>query len=302
MRLSSSAALPALVFLLSTESSDAAAQGSHPAPATSRKSVAMLPFRSSRQVFDIAGYRATPSEVNRFLMQRAQNRLVLSGRHQVLERDYLVTIMGEQDLIRSADTHPGEQIKVGKRLGADYIITGSIEDLTVVTTSRTIELTGTVTKSTTARVHIDFRVLNVVTSAVEIADSLRISLGDLEIQGLSQSHPNTRLDDAVLDLAASKMIHVVQDGIFPIKVAKVDAGRVYLNEGAARIRENDQFVVYKPGDAVIDPDTGAVLGSADTQVAVVRAATVTSKFTIATVVSGQLDESSRGFLCRAKQP
>ena len=49
------------------------------------------------------------------------------------------------------------------------------------------------------------------------------------------------------------------------KIVDVKGDTIYINAGVdSNIRAGDEFIVYKKGEELIDPDTGISLGSEDT--------------------------------------
>ena len=68
---------------------------------------------------------------------------------------------------------------------------------------------------------------------------------------------------------------------------KVDDGvEIYLNRGASTgLRIGAALTVYRPGEILIDPDTGQNLGSVEKQVAKAKVTRVEAKFAIAELQS-----------------
>jgi curli biogenesis system outer membrane secretion channel CsgG len=54
--------------------------------------------------------------------------LVKSGKFRVIEREQLAALMAEKNLTLSGDVDPKSAIKVGKLLGVNYLLTGSVTE------------------------------------------------------------------------------------------------------------------------------------------------------------------------------
>jgi hypothetical protein len=68
------------------------------------------------------------------------------------------------------------------------------------------------------------------------------------------------------------------------KIMRVDAGKAYINQGSANgVKVGDKFNVYDPGEALVDPDTGAKLGSTEKQIGTATVTEVQEKFSIVQV-------------------
>ena len=79
--------------------------------------------------------------------------------------------------------------------------------------------------------------------------------------------------------------------VFPMKVIAVQGHQVFINRGDdGGLREGETLVVFRPGMTLRDPDTGAVLGSTEEQAGRVKILDIKPKFTVATVIEGNIEE------------
>lgn len=299
MKLSFALSALFFAFAAATPAQERAAQ-SHPASQPVKISIASLPLRSPKVNFNFDGYTAPASELNRMLSQKLNNLLSKSARYRVLDREYLVNIMGEQDLIRSSDSSPAEQQKLGKRLGADYLIVGSLEDAGSTSSTRTVELTGQKITNRECYFSVDYRILHVESSAIAHSGSIRIRMGNDDLAALGQRFGGTRIDEMLCELATEKLAAEAMDAIFPVRVARVAESDIYLNEGAARLATGDILNIYIVGPDITDPESGLKLGSVEKRIASVRVVRVEEKFSVAQIVTGAADSIAAGSICRKK--
>jgi hypothetical protein len=72
------------------------------------------------------------------------------------------------------------------------------------------------------------------------------------------------------------------------RISNVVGDQIYITGGKnAGVRVGDRFEVSHPGEPIVDPETGEVLGYTETKVGVIQVQTVQEKFSIAMVVEGQ---------------
>jgi TolB-like protein len=109
-------------------------------------------------VADFPGLDGKVSDVGRFLSEELTTRLVRSGRCQVIERHLLDKMLEEQKLGASGLIDEATAIRLGKLLGADAILAGTVADLTtsLKVNGRVIDTaTGAVLAVATARIPMD---------------------------------------------------------------------------------------------------------------------------------------------------
>jgi hypothetical protein len=100
---------------------------------------------------------------------------------------------------------------------------------------------------------------------------------------------------------AAQMADQLVDTVFPMKVLNVQGDKVWINRGQdGGLKKGDVLIVFRPGVALIDPDTGENLGSAETEIGKIKVVRVNPKFTIAKVITkGATEAIQRGDIVRA---
>jgi hypothetical protein len=69
-------------------------------------------------------------------------------------------------------------------------------------------------------------------------------------------------------------------------IIKVEGGQAYINLGTGAVTSGERLAVVRPGEALIDPETGISLGSTETPVGEVQVTSVQDRFSIAMVQGG----------------
>jgi len=230
--------------------------------------------------------------------------LVKSGKFLVVERKDLEKVLDEQKLgasgIITAETAPA----MGKVLGVDMIVVGSVSELG--TKKRDIgggiAIFDAGVSSKTARAAVDIRLVNTTTGeiiAAETEEGTESSLGlGVRYEDINFSD-HSAWDDTDLGKAAREAINgcveLITDKTDAIpwsgRILKVNTdGTVLLKPGSeGNVKAGMELDVYQAGEEIKDPDTGLSMGSEETKVAHVKVVSdmLNGKACKAKVVSGQ---------------
>ena len=225
---------------------------------------------------------------------KIESYLTQGRRFGVLDRSRPDVYSAERQLLESGDVDPRERARLGKVMGADYLVYGKVDRLLVEDRSRSIDIVGEVVSREAASVRVQFTVLAVATRQVKWSSAVTL---DQEIRGAV--HPE-QLAEALLDAAALQIVDELTENIYPPKVTQViGAGQFVLNRGGNTVQEGDLFEVFALGDWLIDPDTGEKLDRLETSVGIAKIQTVKPKYSIAEVISAQT-ELARGMVLRRR--
>lgn len=211
--------------------------------------------------------------------------LVESDRFIVIEREELANIMKEQGLGMSGAVTPQSAAKVGQLLGVELMITGSVSEFG----TKKDKIGGGLSNlggfnlgvsSESARSVVDIRLVNTSTGEIIAAKSAEgeessKSLDNVGVEGINFRNSST-WDNTILGKAARQSVEkcadIIQDGMKNLpwqgKVIKANAdGTVFLKPGsAAGVKAGMKFWIYRPGEELIDPDTGISLGSEEMKI------------------------------------
>ncbi|MCA8960398.1 MAG: hypothetical protein KDC38_07790 [Planctomycetes bacterium] len=289
----------------------------HPRPGT-KWTVAVLGFTTPSSTFDLGGVRVQASEMKRKFLDRSTSQFTQSGRYLVLDRKTKSAVDAERDFIRSGDASKDEKLALGKGLGADYLVTGSIEELGWTETSKTL-VTGRTVVRQTASYHAFVNVIQVSTGLLKFSQPIQRSFGNEDLAALPGELQQLRRDDLLLELLAFDLSQQVTDALYPqppveLLVIKTGDKDVGLPDGTSRRGEvllttadgvavGDRLDVFVQGEELTNPKTGESLGREETRVATVQVVSVSANFLTAAVVDGEFSAIGRGAVCRraAKQ-
>lgn len=223
---------------------------------------------------------------------RIEELLIHGQRFAVLDRRAGEIYEQEKNLLASDDVDPNEAARLGKVLGADYMLYGTVDRIEVTEERKTIVLTGETRVEVTATTRLRYSLLTVATRKIGWASSLELQYA------VDEDLRTEQAAEMLLDRLALHVADEVADSIFPAKVAQVTGwGSFVVNRGGNTVREDDLFEVFALGEAVVDPDTGEDLGRLETTAGVARITSVKPKFSLAEMITDH-GEIVRGMILR----
>lgn len=242
-----------------------------------KKRIAVVDFE------DRAGYG---HNVGRGIADMLVTTLVKSGKFMVMERDQLDAVMAEQGLGASGAVTPQSAAEIGKLIGVELIVTGSVSEFGEKQSSfgGSIPGIGAKVSKREARSVVDIRLVNTTTGEIVLAETAEgkatsNSVDAVSISDIDFGNP-TYWDQTLLGKAAResvekcvKHIDKAMEGIpWQGKIIKTnDDGTVYMKPGSeGGVKAGMEFVVYSKGEALIDPDTGISLGSEETMIGKIK--------------------------------
>jgi curli biogenesis system outer membrane secretion channel CsgG len=233
----------------------------------------------------------------------------LARQFSVIEREQLALVLKEQGLATTGAVDPKTAANVGKLLGVRYILTGAVDSFTINNTrAATTRLGGLGGNQVTAEAIISMRIIDTTTAERLVAVNAegKVNKGGVAIRGTSLSRDaEWGLASEAAEKAAEELVkkfvagnyasRFVAEGVttkLEGKVIKVDGDRAWINLGtSAGLKVGDRFTVFAVGEALIDPDTGANLGSTDEQTGTAEVVEAHEKFAIVRV-TGTVDARS----------
>jgi curli biogenesis system outer membrane secretion channel CsgG len=287
-----------------------------------RPRVAVLDFDYGTVHTASAAMFGTDVDVGKGIVDLLVTGLVKEGTFSVIERKALDKILAEQNFSNSDRADPSSAAKIGKLLGVDAIIEGSITEFGNETKKTNLGgggggwhgygIGGFGHSTSKANVAITARIINIDTGEImAVADgkgqSARSSTSMLggggNWSGWGGGHADFGSSDfqqtiigeatkaAVEQLTTNLVADAPKVGVRTVVVeglvAAVDGGQIILNVGArAGIKVGDQLEVQRVTKEIKDPTTGNVLRRLSTTVGVVKATDVDDVSAICTPVSG----------------
>jgi curli biogenesis system outer membrane secretion channel CsgG len=220
----------------------------------------------------------------------------LSKMFSVVERDKLALVLKEQGLASTGALDPTTAAKIGRILGVKYIVTGAISTFTINTTQGALAKFGGVGgKLVQAHTRADVRFIDTTTAerVISVSAEGEVKKGGGFFRGNSLSRDAEwgvasetlgNVSKNLVDKLVTTGLDRVQTaaGALEGKIIKVDGNQAWINLGSASgLKVGDRFRIISMGEDLIDPDSGAKLGSTEKETGTAEVTEVQDKFSVA---------------------
>jgi curli biogenesis system outer membrane secretion channel CsgG len=296
--------------------------GTNPAPQGRKKRVAILDFDYGTVHSNVAALFGSDIDVGKGITDLLVTYLVKDGTYSVIERKALDKIMAEQNFSNSDRANPTSAAKLGKLLGVDAIITGSITQFGGETKNTNIGgvggglgkigLGGFGQKKTKAICAIDARIIDIDTAEIlgvaegkgeSQRESTSLTGGGGGWSGFGGGHVDfgsSGFQQTIIGEAVKAATEQLSSGLIADNsklvarvinveglVAAVEGGDIVINVGAkAGLKSGQQMTVERVTKEIKDPSTGKVLRRLSTQVGTIQVTDVDDISAIAKSLSG----------------
>ena len=235
------------------------------------------------------------------------NKLVESGSYRVIERSKIEAILREQNLGDSGRVDAGSAAQIGKLLGVEAVLIGSITQFNVDQKASGFSfggLFGNAKKTNIANVQITARLVD--TSTGEIIATAKgqgqaeQGSGSVQVLGIGGSEAtanNDTLLSSAADKAVTQMVGTVVESSSKLSeysgsgleamIADIGGGQVTLNKGSAAGFTNGMKIsVERVTKQVKDPSTGKVIRSVSSSIGKLEIIEVARDYAVGKVISG----------------
>ena len=295
-------------------------------PASGRRPrVAILDFEYATVYRDVQAIFGQNIDVGKGVTDLLVNYLVKDGSYSVIERKALDKILAEQNFSNSDRADASSAAKIGKMLGVDAIVVGSITQFGNDTKNTgvggvgaglgKIGIGGVSQKQSKAIVGLNARIVNVDTGEIMAVaegkgESKRTStslagggggwsgFGAGAVNFGASDFQQTIIGEAVKAAVEKMSAEVISDRpkvavrqaptvTVQGLVAAVAGGQIVLNVGGkAGVKVGDQFSVERVSQEIKDPATGKVIRRLSSSIGILKVVDVDDQSSVAEVVSG----------------
>jgi curli biogenesis system outer membrane secretion channel CsgG len=296
--------------------------GTNPAPQGRKKRVAILDFDYGTVHSAVSALFGSDVDVGKGITDLLVKYMVKDGTYSVIERKALDKILAEQNFSNSDRANPTSAAKLGRLLGVDAIITGSITQFGGETKNTNVGgvggglgkvgLGGFGQKKTKAIVAIDARIVDIDTAEIlGVADgkgesqrqSTSLLGGGGGWSGFGAGHVDfgsSNFQETIIGEAVKQATEQLSTGLIANNaklvarvinveglVAAVEGKDIVINVGTkAGLKSGQQMTVERVTKEIKDPATGKVLRRLSTQVGTIEVTDVDDVSAIAKSLSG----------------
>lgn len=243
---------------------------------------------------DMIGYAAADELVT---------QLFRTGKFSLIERSQLEAILAEQDLGQSGRVNSAQVAEIGRLLGVQLILTGSITKFSIDTKGGGIRRLGLSAEYSEAESNLDIRLINTNTAEIMFATDGEgtVRLGGFSIKGvnfrqdfnagLAQEALRPAVEDVVRKIADQSDAFVsIQVPVTPAQIVGSNAGNLYVDKGDNYdVTVGQRYEVHRVVDEIKDAN-GNLLDQITEIVGIIQVTRVLGQSSIATVTEGEAAE------------
>jgi len=249
-----------------------------------RKRMAIVPFRVNLNEISIFGKRGfdDADSLIKFINQEFTNYFVQTRKFTILDREFDKEIAAELMNLDNSERIE-DQVKIGQKLFADYIIVGRLDFLVLEKIEKKFLTSDKILKKEIGTLNFSYRVIDVPTGQIKYSSKVA-----LEVDIKKQTQPIPYL----FNLTAQKAGLEIMYAIYPILVEKIEDDLLYLGQGGNQIKVDDSFTIYERTDSKIkDTYTGETLGNVEKVVGKATIIDSNAKFSVAQITEQKYDLS-----------
>lgn len=184
----------------------------------------------------------------------------------VVEREKLAKLMQEQKLGTTGMIDADTAAQMGKVLGLNAIVTGSVSNFGISTHASDFVLGQR--KAQKAEVTVDVRVVDAETGKVLHADSgkgsAQLKTGEILGFGSKAGYEETLEGDALRAALSQLAVNIaaqINEAEWSCRVADTQGEQIYLDAGKeSGLKVGSRLLIYRLGREIKSPATGAVIG------------------------------------------
>jgi len=250
-----------------------------------RRKLAVIPFAHAED-YPIAEGMRDGDDIARRLTQFVVTSIVQSRKFTVLDRENDIYYKKEKEFILSGDTAKDEYLKLGKRLGADYILIGNIVSFEVENEIEKSKIGIPDSSTYIGSIVFDYRILSMATQHIKWSQSISRKF----------TVPTEHADsyDWFVDYCLSGIADIIAEdilmNIYPPKVLKASDKSIVINYGAGVMKLYGVYDVYSEGERLVDPYTKEFLGYEEILSGKVQIYRVEPKVSYALLLEGNVEE------------
>ncbi|MDI9408518.1 MAG: LPP20 family lipoprotein [Candidatus Pacebacteria bacterium] len=201
--------------------------------------------------------------------------LTQSRRFVILDPLADAAIKKEMTRLDESEMDFKQKSMVGQALGAEYLITGSIQNYNSSYVDRTIKLTGEKLQRVEAGAEFNFSIFDIASRQVKWA-------GTISVKGKANGAQNQATETAaganLFDEASRQIADDLVQNIYPLRLLDAtNPQNLTIGQGGNTVIVGERYGVYQLGEEIKDPYTKESLGRQETEIGTLVITRVTAK-------------------------
>lgn len=237
------------------------------------------------------------------LWDEMENSILKSRKFDLVSRKKatLKDIREEQEFAKS-DLTAGNAAAEGQIKNANFLIIPTVQDFKFYRSSKPVpNLDDKYVRRDSGMLEVSAQIIDTSTGSIKTTFVLKSSFATKKkVVNSKGGAPSSVHYTKMAKKISAQMADQLIDTVFPMKVLNIQGKQVWINRGKdGGLKKGQILQIFRPGMALIDPDTGENLGSAETMIGKLKIKRINPKFTIAEIVSKEEGESvERGDILR----
>ena len=191
------------------------------------------PVKINNQITD----RSSAKSFEKTFNSQLRSMLVKSNRFALLDRNNSKEIDKEINFIKGSNVRTEELAKLGNKVGADYIIVTSLQNIN----NKTIKtkLMGETISTKQSEIDLTVSIIDIATSQIIFSDNMSLSQGGVSLSKFSK-------------LIAERLARKITDTFFPAKLIAFKNNKLTVDQGNSFFNKKSTYNIIKLGPRVID--------------------------------------------------
>ena len=271
-----------------------------PSKSSNRKRIAVLDLKHRTDCCRVGSTKINGGAISEELTAAISSYLVQTRKFTVLDRAYESQTNSEQERLKSDDVPITELAKLGQELVADYVLVGTLNNLSLREQTRKLSTVDREIKTIVGNVSISYRIIDVPTGQVKFSQTFNKSMnGDIK----SIDDPVNSALDSVSIISDSIGIKILE-AIYPFVVERIQGKAVVIGTGGDLFKVGDKYRLIKLGEKIIDSYTKESLGRKEKIVGMIEITEVTPKMSYGKILNTSIKDleasfKPKGFIIRS---
>ena len=247
-----------------------------------RRKIAIIPLEYKRN-YSVLSKTESGKVISKRLTQSLVSKITQSRKFTVLDRENSKYYEDEKNFILSGNSGKNELLKLGQRLGVDYLLVGQILNFSIKDRTEHNNIGVPEKSQLMCNATISYRILAMATQQIKWSETVSrefmIVPNQNSIEALLEN-----VNDKITDVILSNIL----ENIYPLKIVLVTPSSVIVNQGGKSISKGTIFKVYKKAKRLVDPYTKEFLGYEEIKVGEIVITKVDPKVSYARVKYGKV--------------
>lgn len=247
-----------------------------------RQRIAVLPFRTAKNAFNLAGQPIKSDVVANALNTAITEKLVTTRKFAILDREFDAEAQNELARLATTSVSPAELARLNQGLIADYLLVGTVDTLNFDLQERTMRTSDKKFVSGYGQLKVSFRLIEVATSQIVFSGSASSALTDKNLVNGVQT-PAVEINQQFITKVATAIVRDTTDQIYPLTIVGRQGDEVIISEGSSTLKVGQRYEVYRRLEKIIDPYTNELTGWSEELCCEVEITRVTTRLSYAQI-------------------